>query len=418
MEDLINKMLIDGNKITFQTDTIMNSILFEDFWYEYENQPISDVPSVILQIPFICNIAPVVWILGKKVQLEEMDHELFDSLKNIKSTLKTMFPRTNFDGEICVKRKVTLSEYKRKNSIITLFSGGLDSIATAFNHLNKDQTLLTVKGSDIQLTDSFGWEKVKKSNIIFGETYKFKNSFVQSNFHDFLNQKKLSTISKEIPNWWAYIQHGLALSSFMSIPAFINKSSNCYIASSRSIYHPHKIWGSCPEIDNKIKWASSTVTHDNFHLSRQMKIKKIIEKTKSNNLPFPYLRVCYEEKGGKNCCSCEKCSRTIVGLFVEDQNPVNFGFNITEKSFLENLQKAFLHRKFKFTKSTLYMWQEIQKEILSVDSSSLLYWLKSYDFNAYQKKAERKYILRAKISFVLIKFPKLNKFVRRIVKLR
>ena len=43
------------------------------------------------------------------------------------------------------------------------------------------------------------------------------------------------------------------------------------------------------------------------------------------NVPVK-LRVCWESRGGENCCHCEKCYRTILGLIAEGADPNDYGF--------------------------------------------------------------------------------------------
>ena len=52
--------------------------------------------------------------------------------------------------------------------------------------------------------------------------------------------------------------------------------------------------------------------------------------SRSNKRKIP-LRVCWISKGGTNCCNCEKCWRTILGVYAEGENPRNYGFNYSDK---------------------------------------------------------------------------------------
>ena len=42
------------------------------------------------------------------------------------------------------------------------------------------------------------------------------------------------------------------------------------------------------------------------------------------------LRVCWESKGGSNCCICEKCWRTILAIYAENSNSKDFDFILSK----------------------------------------------------------------------------------------
>ena len=54
---------------------------------------------------------------------------------------------------------------------------------------------------------------------------------------------------------------------------------------------------------------------------------------------LPFLVPISIKKGGSNCCNCEKCWRTISGIYVEGFNPHKFGFEYSDKQ-LGNLART------------------------------------------------------------------------------
>ena len=80
-----------------------------------------------------------------------------------------------------------------------------------------------------------------------------------------------------LPNlgWWGSVQHGLALNGVVAPLAQKKGYENIFIASSYT--DNIKItWGSTPEIDNNISWASTRVIHDGYELKRQDKLSFIV----------------------------------------------------------------------------------------------------------------------------------------------
>ena len=45
------------------------------------------------------NVVSIVWISGEIYYVDEMDAELFDSLKRVKKVFEIMYPKTSWHGE-------------------------------------------------------------------------------------------------------------------------------------------------------------------------------------------------------------------------------------------------------------------------------------------------------------------------------
>ena len=68
------------------------------------------------------------------------------------------------------------------------------------------------------------------------------------------------------------------------------------------------------------------------------------------------LRGCWDFTGGKNCCHCEKCYRTMLALFAEGEDPQKYGFEYTRKN-LKKIKycqdKRFSYKKYGEIQSTM-----------------------------------------------------------------
>lgn len=401
---LIEKVIVNSDRLDIKINPILKQkYVLDDFWLKIKDTNLNDIPMDILLIPFILNIAPVIWISGLKFEMESMDAELSDSLVKLKRVLSEMYPNCEWNGELKINNTTTINHQKVANNSVLLFSGGLDSVASSYRHLDEKQTLVTVCGSDILLDDIEGWEIVQNATIDFAKTIGIDYYFVESNFKNFLNHKELSNLAK-VPTWWGYIQHGMGLSGLMAIPGWLSGSINGYIASSHSQEFYDIRWGSHPKIDNHIKWVGLKVTHDCYNLTRQDKIELVVNKVLSGT-PTPFLRVCYSSLGGKNCGLCEKCCRTMNGLLVTGVNFREYGFVESDSELMVNTRKIFSSQKFKL-KDTLFQWQDIQAGIknnqyyidkeYSKELLDYIEWLRAFDFKEYKVKQEKKNLLRQK----------------------
>ena len=226
-------------------------------------------------------------------------------------------------------------------------------------------------------------------------------SFVSSNFRVFLNRDLLNSAVKLMGerDWWLSIQHGWGLLSFL-VPIFkTNATINGYIAASDHFEDLCRI-GSRPDIDEAFMSSLHgggllTIKHDGSDLRRLDKLQ-YIHSLISQEISVPAVRVCLRSfAGGRNCCMCEKCARTIASILaIGCAQPKMFGFDDYEK-FGANWNQTFIRN----TKKNRYYfgtdWLLIQKSIkdrnwyldqgLSEYQIQFLEWVKNLDFNKINK---------------------------------
>lgn len=235
----------------------------------------------------------------------------------------------------------------------------------------------------------------------------------------FINKNALYNATG-IKGWWAYVQHGMGLSGFMSVPGWVSRSSKGYIGSSRTYDLIDKPWGSHPKIDNHIYWSNLQVVHDCFNLTRQDKLKLIISEIEAGKTT-PFLRVCYSSTGGKNCCKCEKCCRTMVGLLVLGADYHDYGFDLNQEALILNTKSGFKENTFKFNDGIIFHWEDIVKTINPKNhyqdkaTEEFVYWLENYDFKMYaeiqKKKKKRRKIIRKYVGLIP-GLPPLAKYIK------
>ena len=330
----LKKIIVYKNKIMYEynfSGKWCDLLTTNKFFCEYDFD-LKNVPESILVIPLLCNLLPISWVFNLNIKINEVDENFFNCIEDIKRGYQNMFPKIEMNGNINVKKILKNTYNPQKNG--TLFSGGVDAFNTLFQHISEKPVLLTVWGADVKLDDEDGWNKTKKHSIDTASQFGLDFSFVKSNFRTFINYKNLSKYVRRFVNdeWWHGFQHGIGILGLMSPIAYIKKFNNIYIASSfTSEYKGKYTCASDPTIDNYLKFSSCKVIHDGYNFNRQDKIKNICDFVEKNNVKNIELKVCWENNGGNNCCECEKCCRTILGLLVEGKDPNNFGFNFTNE---------------------------------------------------------------------------------------
>lgn len=392
-----------GNRIvyhyTVSGEWVKYFCLDEEFFIEY-SEPIEETPESIAVIPLLCNILPIAWIHDAEIIVKEVDKDFFEHVLEIKQGYIDMFPRIDFKGKL-IPRRIIDNTYTPTKDTATFFSGGVDAFSTLISHIEERPTLITINGSDIQLGNTTGWEKVHNHAITSGTKFDCKNLFITSSFRKFLNEGELtnSINSRSGENWWHGFQHGIGLIGHAAPYAYLHKLKAVYIASSFTIREKGIVTcASDPSIDNHVHVASCPTIHDGYEFTRQMKIHRICEYKEKSGKKIP-LRVCWESSGGGNCCACEKCYRTIMAISVENQDPHEYGF-VFDNSLYHQIERE-INRYIIF--DTVFLrryWMEIQETLrLNITRSNkreVLKWVLDTDFehmdvgaSVYKKKIFR-----------------------------
>ncbi|PRR76501.1 hypothetical protein [Clostridium thermopalmarium] len=344
---IINKVIIQNNRLDCDY-TIMGEWKKyfnekESFFIEY-SKSIMDVPESIAIIPFLCNFLPMAWIFDAEIILNEIDKDFYDSINEFKQGYIEMYPKLEFAGKITAQKIVNNVNPKTDKSA-AFFSGGVDAFHTLISHIDERPTLVTLWGSDIKLEDKVGWKVVEEHTVNIARDNKLDYVVVKSSFRKFLNEGALSSyVSKRTgDNWWHGFQHGIGLLGHMAPYAYQYQISKVYIASTFTIAEKGKVTcASDPSIDNYVRFCGCQVIHDGYEYNRQAKIERICNYTRKTGKPVQ-LRVCWESEGGSNCCHCEKCYRTILGIIAEKDDPRKYGFNYSNEDF-NNMMKDFKRR--------------------------------------------------------------------------
>lgn len=289
---------------------------------------IHDVPDSVLVIPFLTNILPVVWMCNAIVYVSSIDRQFMDSLSAIKRGYENMYPYFSFLGEVKAAAIEVNSSKSNSHDSAMFFSAGVDSFSTFLNHKNESPLLINICGSDISLDDTKGWEAMKRRQFFMKDHFGLDCVSIHSNFRNVINGGRLSKlVEMSGDNWWHGFQHGIAIIGHAAPLAYKFGIKKLYLASTYTPAVYGKITcASDPSIDNNVKFIHTRVYHDGDERDRFQKIRQISDFRHETGIVLP-LHVCWESRGGENCSSCEKCTRTILALYACGENPKDYGFN-------------------------------------------------------------------------------------------
>lgn len=330
----LNKIIISNNRIDYEyyVDGEWKK-LFEDkpnFFVEY-NCNISNVPESLAVIPLLCNILPISWLYDAEIDVNFCDKDFFNSINEFKKGYIKMYPDLEFKGKIFAQN-IQKNIIEKSNGSICFFSGGVDAFNTLLHHLKENVTLLTLWGADVKLKDQNGWNNVLSHIESTSKKFNIDYVTIKSNLKDFFDYNllydKIKHIKKE---WWHDFQHGIGVISYAAPISYLIKKKTVYFASSFTAKDIGSYTcASDPTIDNFVRFCGAKVIHDGYEFSRQDKVHNIVKYCLKNNKKLE-LRVCWQSTGGKNCCQCEKCYRTMLAIFAEGEDPRNYGFNYNKK---------------------------------------------------------------------------------------
>lgn len=318
-------------EVNFEVSDNLKHIFRKDnsFWVEYSDD-ISQVPESVLVVPFLCNVLPIAWLTDSVLSVPKLDRHFYESIPDILKGYKELSPMLNFRGGVEVGEIVD-HVWAPSEKVAAFFSGGVDAFSTLIAHMEERPRLMTVWGADLKLNDEVGWNVVKSHVEETVQQFNLeKPLYIKTNFRTFFDDKPLGEIVKECGSgWWYAYQCGMGLIGLSAPVAYLEHWRMVYIASS----YPEGVKIICasdPSIDNMIHFCNVNVLHDQRDYDRQMKITSIVDLARKGGQKVQP-RVCWMTRGGRNCCKCEKCLRTIYGFLAEGAVPGEYGFSQWEK---------------------------------------------------------------------------------------
>lgn len=326
-----SKINIEGTSIlgefTVEGDDEWVSLFTKPYMFQIDYDiALNDLPKSIAVIPFVANVLPMVWLKNAVLYVDELDKTFMECLDEVRKGYGKLYPDLVFSGNIEVK-KIIENQSSGDGSAV-LFSGGVDAFNTLFSHIEEKPSLITLWGADIKRQNTSGWNNVKHSIVETAHTYDLSVQFIKTNFREYLSEAHLTNFVQYFNphlEWWHDFQHGIAIICHSAPIAYLNGISKVYIASSFTKGMKNYTCASDPLIDDHVRFGNTKVIHDGYEYMRQDKIHNICKYHEKSGIDVP-LRVCWLSDQGNNCCHCEKCYRTILGILAEGNDPINYGF--------------------------------------------------------------------------------------------
>jgi len=334
-------------------------------------------------------VLPVIWIADAQLEVPELDEAFWNCLPELKKGYEAMYPETVFAGELQIGM-IAACDRKSAGKSAAFFSGGLDSVQTLIRHVEEKPALISIWGSDVAFDNEAGWELVSRPIREYAEKYQLEAVTIRSGFRAFDLEWELDKVyQKQLrSNWWYGVKHGLALLSHAAPYAYLKGISTVYIASSNSEDELEIRCASDPTLDNYVRFADCRVIHDGFEFGRQAKVHNIVEYVRRTGNALP-LHVCWESQEGSNCCECEKCYRTMVGLMAEGEDPVGYGFENSVET-LGKMRRVLIGEK-KLKENVAIEWLNIHRTVVANQEMlqakpywKYISWVAESDFENWQ----------------------------------
>lgn len=362
----LKKIITENGKIEYQYDVsrgiekyfLTDAPFFIDYQLNDNFLSVSDVPGGILAIPFVTNILPVIWITDSELYVSELDEVFYESIAEFKRGYQEMYPFIHFKGKIFVDRVKHYDVTPLQKSAM-FFSGGVDSWCTFIRHLSEDPDLMLIWGSDIPHTDNAGWETLRTLVKNISSENHCNLITIHSSFRTVLSETNLDKDFYEMfgDYWWHCMQHGIAIIGHAAPCNYLLGIQRQYIAASFS-EEVKVVCASRPEIDNFVRFFNCDVIHDSY-ITRTEKTSIIANYHKESKKNIP-LHVCWRTTDGYNCCKCEKCYRTIMGLLLEGEDPQEYGFD--SRQYTLSALREYICNRVDFTHSVCepHYWRQLQ----------------------------------------------------------
>lgn len=383
----IHQTQVENNKIfvRFEVSSHLEKFfLTHEFTCEFSHS-IESSPKGIAIIPFVCNVLPIIWLTDSELIVPELDEDFFNSIDEFKKGYIEMYPMLKFKGKISVG-KVKKNRPFLSGGSACFFSGGVDAFNTLYNHIDEKPKLITIWGADVKLTDTDGWQIVHQHALDTASNLGLESYVIKTNFRNLLNEVALyrKLIRSSEDGWWHGFQHGIGLIGLAAPMAYSLGFDKLYIASSYTAADKGTITcASDPTIDNYVRFAGCHVIHDGYEFDRLEKVRNICQRVEARNDYRPVLRVCWVETGGKNCCRCEKCLRTMMELIALGRNPAYYGFEYSKNDLKHSRQTVLLA----YNRVTRPLWCGIQNQVTQSEMKlpEDLSWINDIDFERDSK---------------------------------
>ena len=364
---------------------------------EYDRD-VEGLPESILAIPFVSCLLAASWILDCNLWVREIDKTFYDSVPRIREAYREIYDQFPLKGRfvpaILTRNEMDMTKQTSSKAVL-LFSGGADCQATFIRNMAKSPMLCNIQGWYKSLEDEdYAADADKRDISRFASEYSVPTCFVRSNFARVISDEFDKRYAKKLGDtMWHGFLHSMAFIG-ISIPIAYQAGINEILIASSLTIGLNFFCASNLTTDSEFCFAGNGyTTHDGFELNRQGKMAVIVKHQQSTGKPY-FMRVC--SFNDHNCCECEKCFRTILGIVAEGGNIKDFGFNI--EGSLKDHWIDVLHRRaglMSFKSEKFIHWPHIKKRMLenydNIDDKEFVDWFLNFDFDKAKREGLRRY---------------------------
>ena len=394
---ILNQIVVNGGKVEYRFTArgVIADYLKTDTMFLHYDTDVSDVPESILTIPFVSSLLPLMWLTDTVMWVKELDLTYYESVSRIREEYRNIYNSCPLKGNL-VPAKTPENELPRTGKSLLLFSGGIDANTTYARIHEKEPLLVNIQG----------WYETPESENVpadadfrdiadFAKARGLGTAFVKSNFAVLVNNDKFN---KEIKpklgdSWWHGFQHSMSFISIAAPIAYKKGIETIYIASSVPMREYVKC-ASYVTTDGAFRFAGTgKCIHDGSELTRQDKVHTLVGFAEGLGGDYP-IRVC--SFNDRNCCSCDKCFRSILGLVAEGADIRKYGFYI-DGSLKDHFNSIMEERAQTFNirgESSLH-WPAIRRRMQEnydkIPDKEFVDWFMTYDFQKARKRALKNY---------------------------
>ena len=393
---ILKNISIQENTVEYHFEArgvIKDYITTDTMFIEY-NCDISSVPKSILTIPFVSCLIPLMWLTDTVMWVEELDQTFYDAIFKVQSAYQRIYSHCQLKGNL-IPAKMVENRFSPIQRSLLLFSGGIDANTTYVRVKDTNPLLFNIQGwyRDRKTVDEVAESDIRDISY-FAQLEKREFSFAKSNFAVLINNRSFerSFRKKFGDSWWHGFQHSMAFISIAIPFAFLHNIPTIYIASSVPMGEYVKC-ASYVTTDGEFRFANAgKCVHDGSELTRQDKVH-ILTQYANGREHYP-IKVC--SFNDRNCCACDKCFRSILGIVAEGGDIKKFGFNI-DGSLAEHFGKIFEKsaQTFNISGESRLHWPAIKKRMKenydNIKDKDFVDWFLTFDFTSAKKRALRKY---------------------------
>ena len=405
---ILKEIKVNNNHVDyhFEVTGILKPYFSTDTMFIEYQEDMSMVPDSILAAPFVASIIPMMWATNTVMWVKELDKTFYDSILRVHDAYQRLYSHFPLKGNLIPANFID-NQLDVKSESLLLFSGGLDANCSYVRIRDTKPLLFNIQGWYKKLTDE---DKAADADIrdvnAFAKREGIEGTSAKSNFAVVVKEKEWqkNIRPKFGDSWWHGFNHSMAFITIAMPLAYKRGIKNIYIASSVPMGE-FCMCASHVTTDSEFRFAGvGKCIHDGSELVRQEKVRTVVGYQKTTGQPYP-MRVC--SFNDHNCCECEKCFRTILGLVAEAVDVRNFGFYF-DKPLKEHWEDVMYRRAglMSFKSERILHWPYIIPRMkanydkMNQEQKEFVDWFLNFDFDKAKREGLRRYYRQNFISIL------------------